>query len=231
MKVWEGESLINGASIMVCITGLNPKAPSQNRKTGPLSHAWVLPLDEPMQVAVKSGSDAAVCGDCPRRRSLRNPPADWSPRQSWEVDCAGRCSDCLRCSPRKWGSAMRPSGIVIEAHGIHKRACFSVPWQVPKMLHERFARRDVVSVTEARKRQLAVKRPLRITQIGDPAAVPLDVWRRLVPKKLWGPTHTQRWRVCDQAWRDYAMASVNTLEEADEAQRMGWRTYRVRMEE
>ena len=64
-KVYDGPSLINGERIFVAVTGI--KKPSNTAKTGPLAQAFILAYDEPPHEAIKSGKDAAVCGDCPLR--------------------------------------------------------------------------------------------------------------------------------------------------------------------
>ena len=59
---------------------------------------------------------------------------------------------------------------------------------------------------------------------GDPAVVPAAVWAELGP----GLGYSHQWRDVDVA--DYAMASVETLADAADAQSRGWRTYRVDLE-
>lgn len=63
--VWRGASLWDGEEIAVIVTGLT--TPSSNRKTGPMLQTWILTVDAKPTNAVKSGQDAAACGDCPLR--------------------------------------------------------------------------------------------------------------------------------------------------------------------
>lgn len=70
---------------------------------------------------------------------------------------------------------------------------------------------------------------VRMGAYGDPAAVPFEVWARyLAPARGWiGYTH--QWQLPVAApFRALCMASVDTIEEARQAQAMGWRTFRVR---
>jgi hypothetical protein len=70
---------------------------------------------------------------------------------------------------------------------------------------------------------------LRIGAYGDPAAVPVAVWDALTAGVAKGWTgYTHQWRTCDQSLRRYIMASCDTELDADDAQAMGWRTFRVR---
>jgi hypothetical protein len=73
-------------------------------------------------------------------------------------------------------------------------------------------------------------RNLRAGAYGDPAFVPLTVWRALYGDGIQGTGYTHQWRDCDPEYRQYLMASVQSLAEAVEAWALGWRTYRVDLE-
>lgn len=67
--LWEGPSRLNGEPVAVVVTGL--RHPSNNTKTGDMLQAWIIPAgEEPPHVAVKTGSDTAVCGDCKHRPAM-----------------------------------------------------------------------------------------------------------------------------------------------------------------
>lgn len=59
--LWDGPSRLNGARIFVIATAQNG-----NRKIGHMLQLWIVPAISPI-AAVKSGADAAVCGDCRHR--------------------------------------------------------------------------------------------------------------------------------------------------------------------
>ena len=63
--VYEGPSELNGAPIVAIVTGL--VTPSTNTKTGPMAQLWILDATTEPHVAVKTGEDESVCGDCPAR--------------------------------------------------------------------------------------------------------------------------------------------------------------------
>lgn len=72
---------------------------------------------------------------------------------------------------------------------------------------------------------------LRIGSWGDPAALPHDVWANLLRRtqlsdRFTGYTH--QWRTCDPAFTSLCMASVETLEDAELAHSMGYKTFRVK---
>jgi len=68
LVLWAGPSAINGEPIVVIATGLKRK--SANAKIGADTvQVWYLPRDVAPNVAVKTGADEAVCGDCIHRPS------------------------------------------------------------------------------------------------------------------------------------------------------------------
>lgn len=66
--VYEGPSRINGAPIVVILTGI--KAKSKNAKTGHLVQSYILRADIDPVTAAKAGQDAAICGECEHRPAL-----------------------------------------------------------------------------------------------------------------------------------------------------------------
>lgn len=71
---------------------------------------------------------------------------------------------------------------------------------------------------------------VRMGAYGDPAALPLWVWR-LALRDCEGVSdtgYTHQWRTCDARFADYLMASVDSVEDWRAAKAMGYRTFRVR---
>lgn len=61
VKLYDGPSQLTGDRIFVIATAQN-----QNRKIGQMLQLWIVPAISPID-AVRSGADAAVCGDCALR--------------------------------------------------------------------------------------------------------------------------------------------------------------------
>ena len=62
--IWQGPSLLDGTPIVViALTG------STNRKTGNMIQTYILRQDMRPAEAVRTGADAAICGDCKHRPS------------------------------------------------------------------------------------------------------------------------------------------------------------------
>ncbi len=73
-------------------------------------------------------------------------------------------------------------------------------------------------------------RLVRLGSYGDPAAIPIGVWQRMLKSCAGSIGYTHQWRTCDPAWSRLVMASVETPEERVEAKRREWRTFRVKSE-
>lgn len=56
--VWQGPSRLTGAPILVVASAQNG-----NPKIGPMLQLWIIPATSPLE-ALRTGADAAVCGDC-----------------------------------------------------------------------------------------------------------------------------------------------------------------------
>ena len=69
---------------------------------------------------------------------------------------------------------------------------------------------------------------IRIGTYGDPAAVPVAVWDKLIKLASGYTAYTHQWNKPKYAYlKRICIASVDTVEEYKKAQAMGWRTFRV----
>ncbi len=63
--LWQGTSLLDGKPIVVIATGF--ASGSENRKTGAMIQTWILRADVEPHIAIKTGDDESICGQCPHR--------------------------------------------------------------------------------------------------------------------------------------------------------------------
>ena len=77
--LWEGASLIDGAPIAVIATGI--KRASRNAKTGAMVQTFIIRSDINPALALTTGDDRSVCGDCPKR------PSTFQPRSQGDKPC------------------------------------------------------------------------------------------------------------------------------------------------
>ncbi len=64
--IYRGPSMLDGAPIVVIACKLNPKGKA-NAKTGEMVQTYILREDIHPVVAIRSGEDASICGDCVHR--------------------------------------------------------------------------------------------------------------------------------------------------------------------
>lgn len=64
VEVWRGASRIDGAPIVVLVSGLRSSA---NSKTGDMVQSYILRADMDPMAALLSRADASICGGCPHR--------------------------------------------------------------------------------------------------------------------------------------------------------------------
>lgn len=131
---------------------------------------------------------------------------------SREGSDASVCGDC----PHRWATG---------------GGCYVNLGQAPNSVWKAY-QRGIYDAPEHVERVVAALQrgtPLRIGSYGDPAAVPVGVWRDLLDiagdgAKWTGYTH--QWRHASP-YQGFLMASVDTHEEAEEARANGWRYFRV----
>ena len=76
-------------------------------------------------------------------------------------------------------------------------------------------------------RKAGERKTIRLGAYGDPAAVPIEVWDRLLSKAAGWTGYTHMWRTCNPALRRWCMASVDTEPEFLQAASAGWRCFWV----
>jgi hypothetical protein len=71
---------------------------------------------------------------------------------------------------------------------------------------------------------------IRLGTYGDPAAVPVGIWREITSRADAWIGYTHQWRLsAANALKPFCMASVDSPAEMDLARALGWRTFRVRL--
>ena len=124
------------------------------------------------------------------------------------------CGDC-----RHRGNGQNGSG----------RSCYVNLGHGPSSVYRAFRRGSYPVDTGYDVQNASAGRIVRIGTYGDPAAVPVSVWQRILQKAAGHTGYTHQWRNSIAAdLRGIVMASADTEAEADAAAIAGWRTFRVR---
>ena len=130
---------------------------------------------------------------------------------------ASICGDCKH----------RPASTEVpKGKSLPKRSCY-VRMDAPTSVWRCYRRGGYLHIDHYPKAwDLMAGRMRRCGSYGDPAAAPLDVWRRFIgDNKSTGYTH--QWQTYPEFVR-YLMASVDTEDEYAEARELGWRTFRIK---
>lgn len=70
--LYRGPSVIDGSPIAVIVTGLQDGA--RNTKTGPMTQIYIMRSDMNPMVAVHTGEDYSICGECRHRGTVETDP-------------------------------------------------------------------------------------------------------------------------------------------------------------
>lgn len=104
--------------------------------------------------------------------------------------------------------------------------CYVPVWFGPNNVYRALASYPVV--TWAELEALLEGRAVRLGAYGDPAAIPFEVWQRIVRSAATWVGYTHAWRRCDTRFKAIVMASVDTEDEWVIAGLAGWRQFRIR---
>ena len=112
------------------------------------------------------------------------------------------------------------------------RMCYVLEFQAPLAIWRAYRRGSYVDASAwplEERQDLFKGKSVRIGAYGDPAAAPEKVWAYATLRAADWVGYTHQWANLPQTslLRTLAMASVDTLEEAQEARKSGWRTFRV----
>jgi hypothetical protein len=123
-------------------------------------------------------------------------------------------SICGSCRHRGDGTGAGRSCYVTLAHGP------SHVWR--SWLRGAYEARDVAEVAE-----ILAGKMIRLGTYGDPAAAPRQLWLDLIAHAEGWTGYSHQWKYVDPRWSELVMASADTLDEANAAQALGYRTFRV----
>lgn len=113
-----------------------------------------------------------------------------------------------------------------------KRSCYVTLFMAPRSIWTTYKAGKYRRINSPFNiREAGVGKYIRIGSYGDPAAVPTWVWAAFRLDSLGGSGYTHQWRNADIWLSRFAMASVDSEEEQNQAKKLGWRTFRVRTSE
>jgi len=145
-------------------------------------------------------------------------PRDIDPHAATKSgDDSSVCGDC----------PLRPANAAKNAPRCYVKT-FQAPKSTWKAYHRNRYARPGVDFDAALLPELFAGKTVRIGSYGDPAAVPVAIWRDYTKHAKAWTGYTHQWRDND-ALRELVMASADSAADHANALAMGWRSFRVRL--
>lgn len=193
--LYEGPSKIDGAPIVVIVTGFRGSA---NRKTGKMLQTWILRADVDPGQAVALELDGAICGNCPHRRNRGGAcyvVPEQAPLSVWRAWQRGSYADWTESVPGapllgkvvRFGSYGDPAAVPynvwrrVRSKGIAGWTGYTHQWRTASSRYRAFLMASVDSPAEQQEAESAGWRTFRVVGPGeqrDPSketACPSDV--------------------------------------------------------
>ena len=171
--------------------------PSSNPKTGDMLQVWILRSDMHPVEALKTGADQSICGNCPHRLDEDN-------HRTCYVNIMAPSAIWRTYKAGKYGILTDDS--VVRA------------WSSSSS-RSRFIGQSLDSIVRGRA--------VRIGAYGDPAMLPAHYWLNWFKSAGITTGYTHMWDHIDPEYAKFCMASVDSEEEREKAQELGYRTFRV----
>ena len=199
---------------IVCIATFN----SSNRKTGDEVQTWILYKHEAPNIAIDTGKDEAICGDCKHRGIVLS------------LDDATIYADKLPTTKKK---ALLKRIDDKKARGLNSinidRKCYVLVFQAPLNIYKAWKNGNYPTLTPKQVQKRFAYKKVRLGSYGDPIHIPK--WKLdIILKFTLGVTgYTHQWKNKKYIeYKQYLMASVDTVKEKLLANSLGYRTFRVR---
>jgi hypothetical protein len=108
-------------------------------------------------------------------------------------------------------------------------ACYVIPAQAPSQIYKAYLKGNYIPLDNDNI-VLFKNRLLRLGAYGDPSAVPYEIWEKLLKRTVGHTGYSHQWKnpKIDKRLQEICMASVDNPFEFEEANKAGWRTFRVK---
>ena len=127
------------------------------------------------------------------------------------------CGDCPK----------RP--LTFKARSAGDKPCYVDVGKSVAAVYRCYTKGNYPRATPAEAAELFAGRELRLGAYGNPSAAPFDLWQTIAAKTSGRTGYIHNWRSTDSRWPCLVMASVETVSEALEARKLGYRLFRARL--
>lgn len=107
------------------------------------------------------------------------------------------------------------------------RSCYVNVAQGPYQVYKSWKAGGYVKAAK-KHLELFRDRLVRIGAYGDPGSCPTSIWRSICEVAKGHTSYTHSWKTCVPELKEFCMASCDTEDEALEARKQGWKSFRVR---
>lgn len=114
--------------------------------------------------------------------------------------------------------------------GFKGRTCYVNVGQGPLSVYRAYKRGSYRKATEQELTGIFAGRGLRLGTYGDPAAIPLWVWKAVAKDTAFTTGYTHQWRTAEGGYSEFCMASCDAPMDYYAATAAGYRTFRVRLD-
>lgn len=136
---------------------------------------------------------------------------------------------CKNISPQEAVRSNKDKAVCGDCKHRKFRSCYVNLIREPKHVWEAYKRGSYPKLDDNNLSYFK-DRAIRIGSYGDPAAVPVEVWKQLLSVCSVHTGYTHQWKKCDNELKQICMASVDTKKEYITANHHGWRTFRTRLD-
>jgi len=105
-----------------------------------------------------------------------------------------------------------------------KSACYVTKFQAPLNVYKTYKKGGYKQLNKRRLRNQI----LRLGAYGDPAAIPVSVWKDLTKYTVEHIGYTHQWKTCDPEFKTLCQASTESIALTKEAHKLGWKTFRIK---
>lgn len=110
------------------------------------------------------------------------------------------------------------------------RSCYVTLIHGPSAVFKAYKRGAYPKATPTQAADLFADKMVRLGTYGDPAAVPFSVCKMITARAKGWTGYTHQWRSIKPRWAELVMASADSLGDMNDAQALGYRTFRVTAE-
>jgi len=117
-------------------------------------------------------------------------------------------------------------------HGSNfNRTCYVKVFQGENQVYRSYIAGSYKQINLEEISEVFKDRLVRFGAYGDPSAAPISIWQAILKTAKAATSYTHQWKKkAFQEYKSFCMASVDTEEQYILARKMGWRTFRVRLD-